>query len=340
MNKVAVLAFSLLANSMILAQAPNPNILSPMDIMERYGKTVVLITTITKNKEVRLGSGFIIKSDGVIITNFHVMKGGYPAFVKTRSGDVYDEISVIDFDEKKDIAIIKIKGFDLPKVILGNSNNIKVGERVIVIGNPEGLENSISDGLLSQVRDTGEGYYLHQISAPISHGSSGSPVFNQKGEVIGLATLSYKEGQNLNFSVPINYARGMALDGPGKISLREFANSSKQLEPTLGNQPEATGAHDDSLKGVKIAVVDSGKALELSTEGQRLRAMANRLTKKTLEEELQRIQNEMIAIIDMIAKEKGYILVFDLKTSGIVTYYSPTEDITHEIVSRYDLSKR
>jgi S1-C subfamily serine protease len=99
-----------------------------------------------------------------------------------------------------------------------------------VIGNPQGYENTISDGLLSQIRDSGEGYSLHQISAPISAGSSGSPVFNQKGEVIGIATLSNTLGQNLNFSVPINYARGM-IDGPIKYSLKEFSGLVK--EPTL-----------------------------------------------------------------------------------------------------------
>ena len=177
-----------------------------------------------------LGSGFIVRNDGVIITNYHVIEGAYPALVKVKSGDIFDDISIISFDAKRDIAIIKISGFDLPMVNLGNSNDIRIGEKVVVIGNPHGFENTVSDGLLSQQRDTGQGYFLHQISAPISAGSSGSPVFNQKGEVIGIATLSDAQGQNLNFSVPINYARGM-VNGPIKYTLSEFAALGK--EPTF-----------------------------------------------------------------------------------------------------------
>lgn len=200
--------------------------MSPADIMERYGKAVVLIAGIKNGQEVALGSGFIVNSQGTIITNHHVIEAAHPAIVKMKNGDIYEDISIINFSERQDIAILKISGFDLPSVKLGNSNNVRVGERVIVIGNPHGYENTISDGLLSQIRDSGKGYFLHQISAPISAGSSGSPVFNQKAEVIGIATLSDKLGQNLNFSVPINYARGM-IDGPIKYSLKEFFELTK-----------------------------------------------------------------------------------------------------------------
>lgn len=216
---------------------------TPADIMEKYGKAIVLIIGIKNGQEVILGSGFIVKSDGVIVTNHHVIEGVYPAAVKTKNGDVFEDISIIDFNEREDIAIIKIKGFDLPTVVLGNSNNVRVGERIIVIGNPHGLENTISDGLLSQIRDSGKGYSLYQISAPISAGSSGSPVFNQRGEVIGIATLSDIFGQNLNFSVPINYTRGM-LDGPVKYSLKDFAALAK--EPSLATEPKKTEAVEDA----------------------------------------------------------------------------------------------
>jgi len=216
--------------------------LTPADIMAKYGKAVVLIVGIKNGQEIGLGSGFIVKSDGVIITNHHVIAGSYPAVVKIRNGDMFEDISVIDFSERHDIAVIKVKGYDLPTVSLGNSNNIKIGERVVVIGNPQGFENTISDGLLSQIRDSGKGYLLHQISAPISPGSSGSPVFNQRGEVIGIATLSAASGQNLNFSIPINYGRGM-IDGPIKYSLEEFASLEK--EPTLLSETNKTEIADN-----------------------------------------------------------------------------------------------
>lgn len=210
---------------------------SPPEIMEKYGKSVVLILTVKNNKEMGLGSGFLIKSDGVIVTNYHVIKNSYPIVVRLMNGDVYDDLSVIDYNERMDVAVIKIKGFDLPFLRLGNSNNVKVGERVTVIGNPDGFANTISDGLLSQIRDSGGGYTLHQISAPISPGSSGSPVFNEKGEVIGVATLSDVFGQNINFSVPINYARPFVEEKP-KMTLAEFVERSNKQKTYDGLPPQ------------------------------------------------------------------------------------------------------
>lgn len=201
--------------------------LKPPEIMDQYGDAVVLIATVSNGTEAGLGSGFIVKDDGVVVTNYHVIEGAYPALVKLKNGDIYEDISVIGYNERKDIAVIKIKGFDLPIVKLGNSNKVRVGEEVVVIGNPHGLENTIADGLLSQVRDAELGYKLHQISAPISAGSSGSPVFNLRGEVIGIATLSDTLGQNINFSVPINYVRAM-INGPVKYSLKEFSGVEKE----------------------------------------------------------------------------------------------------------------
>lgn len=205
--------------------------LSPPEIMEKYGNAVVLIASQKNDKEFGLGSGFIVKSDGVIVTNYHVIEGASPVVVKLKNGDIYEDVLLIDCNEREDIAVLKIKGFDLPSVNLGNSNNVRVGERVIVIGNPHGLENTISDGLLSQMRDTGQGYKLHQISAPISPGSSGSPVFNLCGEVIGIATLSDVLWQNLNFSVPINYARPLIETKKEPVRLSE-TRMTKKTETT------------------------------------------------------------------------------------------------------------
>ena len=203
--------------------------MNPAQTMEKFGNAVVLIATVTNNEEIGQGSGFIVSKDGVIVTNYHVIENAYPAFVKLKNGDIYEDIGVIDFNERKDYAVIKIKGFDLPVVNIGNSNDVKVGEELVVIGNPKGLENTISNGLLSQIRDTGKGYKLQQISAPISHGSSGSPVFNSKGEVIGIASSGFSAdyGQNLNFSLPINYIRAV-IGNDVKYSLKVFTGLEKE----------------------------------------------------------------------------------------------------------------
>ena len=156
------------------------------------------------------GSGFIVDSSGIIVTNKHVMKNAISAVVTLNNGDTYKDAIIRDFDEIKDIAIIKISGFDLPKVKLGNSKDLKGGEKVIVCGSSLGkFFNSLSEGIISSIRQSKKGFRYIQMSAPISHGNSGGPVFLENGDVIGMATASRDDGQNLNFAVPINYIIGM-----------------------------------------------------------------------------------------------------------------------------------
>jgi hypothetical protein len=116
---------------------------------------------------------------------------------------------VIDVDKRKDIALLKIKAVSLPYLKLGQSGTAQVGDKLYTLGNPLGVfQNTLSDGILSGIRQM-DGYKLFQLSAPISHGSSGSPVFSAKGEVIGIVESTLSEGQNLNFAIPIDYASGM-----------------------------------------------------------------------------------------------------------------------------------
>ena len=116
-----------------------------------------------------------------------------------------------------------------------------------------------------------------------------------------------------------------------------------EIEKTLTQEQKeliTSKTQDDNSRGVRIAIVDSAKAFESSTEGQKHISMRDRMSKKTQTEEIQRIRNEMVVIIIALAKEKGYSLVLDLQTSGTVAYFPPTENITDELVRRYNLSKR
>ena len=129
---------------------------------------------------------------------------------KLSNGDVFVNVDLLAQDELRDIAILKVSGYDLPVAPPGNSNTVNVGDRVSVVGAPEGLTGTISSGIVSAKRRV-EGRELIQIDAAISPGSSGGAVFDAEGRVIALAVSQYVEGQNLNFAVSINYARG--LDG-------------------------------------------------------------------------------------------------------------------------------
>ncbi|MFH1665866.1 MAG: S1C family serine protease [Candidatus Omnitrophota bacterium] len=233
--------------------------MSPVEIMGRYGDAVVMISTESRGEKRGVGSGFIVKETGVIVTNYHVIKMAQPAVVKLGDGRTFREIYLISYDEKKDIAVIKIPAEGLPAVKADLSGEAKVGEKVSVIGNPRGLKNTISDGLLSQIRDTGKGFDIYQISAPISPGSSGGPVFNAEGEVVGIATSGYNAamGQNLNFAVPMKYAAGM-IDGEEQCTLEEFAKREKRnMEKALAER----AAKEDKKKGY-ITIYDFSDGLQ------------------------------------------------------------------------------
>jgi len=159
-----------------------------------------------KGEKIGLGSGYVVKSNGTILTNYHVVRGAYQAKVHTRDGDVYRVDGVLAYDREKDFALLKVPAFDLPKVTLGNSNQAQIGEAVVAVGNPMGLDGTVSTGVISAVRKL-ENFSMLQTTAAVSSGSSGGPLFNRRGEVIGTVTMQLREGQNLNFALPINYVR-------------------------------------------------------------------------------------------------------------------------------------
>jgi S1-C subfamily serine protease len=207
---VSLCCLLLLAAAPALAQAPP--LKSPSEIAREQSPAVVVIEQLDESgNAVGQGSGFIVTPGGAIVTNLHVVQGGASVRVKLPNGDVYKTADLVDFDESKDIAVIKIKGFQLPIVRLGDSDRVEVGEAIVAISSPEGLTNSVSTGVISGVRRF-ETHRVFQITAPISHGSSGGALFDSRGALIGITTFVFRAGQNINFAVPINYARGMISD--------------------------------------------------------------------------------------------------------------------------------
>lgn len=193
------------------ARAQNSN-KSPGAIAREQSKAVVVVEALDERGSVTgQGSGFIATPNGAVVSNLHVVQGASSVRVKLPSGDVYKTVDLVDVDDTKDIVIIKIKGFKLPTVTLGDSDKVETGDAIVAISSPEGLTNSLSTGVISGVRrlDT---HRVFQITAPISRGSSGGALFNSNGEIIGIVTSLLKSGQNINFAVPINYARGMISD--------------------------------------------------------------------------------------------------------------------------------
>lgn len=181
---------------------------NPEKIFSLNKKAVVLITTYNLLGETTGGgSGFILAADGVVATNLHVIKNAANISIKTTDDRILNPIGVLHIDENNDIALIKIKvkeNVELFKVKIGNPQKLVVGEKIYALGNPQGIESTFSEGIVSGIREIKSGVKLIQITAPVSPGSSGGPVINRKGKVVGITTFLVEQGQNLNFAYPIN----------------------------------------------------------------------------------------------------------------------------------------
>ncbi len=129
--------------------------LSTAQIAKRVSPSVVVIQGKTDSGDVVVRSGFIVSKDGNIVTNMHVISDVKTASLQLANGEIFDSISVLATDERRDLAIIHIAGFDLAALELGNSNDVAVGEPVVVVGSPRGLEGKVTAGILSSVRASG-----------------------------------------------------------------------------------------------------------------------------------------------------------------------------------------
>jgi S1-C subfamily serine protease/Flp pilus assembly protein TadD len=201
------------------------------DLVQLVKRTLPAVVTIMgfneQGKVSSSGSGFFINGQGHLITNYHVIRSMAHAKVKTRDGKTYPMSTILAVDKYADLALCQV---DIPA---GSPNFLtvsrevpEVGERIIVIGSPQLLEQTVSEGIVSAIRtDTHKGQAI-QMTAPISGGSSGGPVLNLKGEVVGVSTFFRVGGQNLNFAIPGH--RIIALTpGPGK-PLTEYYSPPRQ----------------------------------------------------------------------------------------------------------------
>ena len=199
------------------------NVLASTAVVNKVFPSTVLIAAEDKNGQVQsLGSGFLV-SPNIIATNYHVIENSYSGYVKLVNQDTLYEIEgIVGYDVQKDLALIKISN-NIGKGVSYKSSSVDIGQKIFAIGNPLGLEGTISDGIVSGLRNV-DGVNMLQISAPISPGNSGGPVVDENGDVIGVATYTYAEGQNLNFAVPVKYVREL-LDN--KTSLKSLASLVK-----------------------------------------------------------------------------------------------------------------
>ncbi len=206
MRKYIVLLF-LLSGAVTNAQK------TPAEIAAQYGNAIVSVNVLKEDGSTYSGTGFIANSDGLVATAGHVVEDAAFVNLTFKNGVVSEEAAIIDKSPNKevDLALLKINNHNLPYVEFKNADYVKAGDPIIVIGNPRRLQNTVTDGLISQIRRVSKGVIWLQISAPISPSSSGSPVFDKDGRVIAMALSSLKGNdiQNINFAIPSNYLMQM-----------------------------------------------------------------------------------------------------------------------------------
>jgi tetratricopeptide (TPR) repeat protein len=183
-----------------------------------------------------IGTGFFVDKNGYLVTNYHVLVGKFGAEIKTADGSTYPIKSVVAENQATDLIKVKV---DIPpdKVhwIEVSHEMPPVAERVMVVGSPMGLEHSVSDGIVSSVREIpGVGIFF-QMSAPISPGSSGSPVVNMEGKVVGVASFQFIQGQNLNFAIAGRSILDLKTHTPGQ-TLSEWTYNQSTQKPRLAGE--------------------------------------------------------------------------------------------------------
>ncbi len=207
MKTLKMLAFvSLLISETFTQQSA----ITPQEIYEKSQNSVVFIVTYDENGSLKsYGSGVIISEDGLVYTNYHVING-YDRIEIRNGKTVYTQVVITGFNPLFDAALLRISTDDkFPDYIKTNESTPTVGEVIYALGNPQGYTKTLSQGLISGIREL-DGVRQIQYTASISPGSSGGALFNVSGELIGITASTLKTGQNLNFAIPINYFNNIA----------------------------------------------------------------------------------------------------------------------------------
>jgi serine protease Do len=182
---------------------------SVRELVNRLGESVVQVRT-----PGGLGSGFFLNEEGYLITNFHVIEGETQISIEVYhqlNGDLerksYKQVRIIAMNKFQDLALLKVDDKDAPKfsyLALGDTGNLAVGERVFAIGSPLGLERTVTEGIVSTKTRQMQGELYLQTTAQINPGNSGGPLFNMRGEAIGVTNMKVAFGEGIGFAIPVD----------------------------------------------------------------------------------------------------------------------------------------
>ncbi len=201
-----------------------------VQIAQQNIPAIVTVNALRKDGSTYTATGFVLTSEGLIATNRHVLQEALYVNLTFSNAAVSGEAVPLTQSDTVDLALLKIQAHNLPHVTLGDSASVQPGQTITVIGNPRRLQNTVTSGIISQLREQKNGTQWFQISAPISPSSSGSPVFNAQGQVIAVAfaSLTGAENQNLNFAIPVDYLIQLAANQQILLPTSQMENTLKQ----------------------------------------------------------------------------------------------------------------
>ncbi len=214
------------------------------------------------------GSGFFIDESGIAVTNYHVIEGAYSAKIQTDDESVYDVKGIYDYNADQDWAVIQIDGSGFKKLEIGDPATITGGATVFAIGSPLGLQNTISQGLISNANRLIDGVPYIQTSAAISHGSSGGALINKYAQVIGITSAGFTDGENLGLALPISL-----IEGFNDTSLRSLAkivsDTSEPIQETP-SYPSFTPSYENTDAYSLLAAFIEVYATDTTDEGDKI----------------------------------------------------------------------
>ena len=208
-----------------------PLTMSPQQIFAAYSGSVVLIQNYSDDNQLAAtGSGFCV-GDSLVATNYHVIRGATRLVAAGKNSTTFEASEIESYDPQSDLAVVRFENSNLRAIPLGDPTALKQGDHVTAIGSPLGIQNTLSDGIVSNLVTSG-GINVIQTSAPISHGSSGGPLFDDQGRVVGITAATRPEGELVNFAISAVYLKTL-LGNPSPVQLSQFLTQTRVESPIL-----------------------------------------------------------------------------------------------------------
>jgi tetratricopeptide (TPR) repeat protein len=222
---------------------------------------VVLITVKDRTeKPAKFGTGFFVSNDGKLVTNAHVVEGAVSAEAKLETGATYNIVGVLKAAPEKDLVLLQADARSVPFLNVAQAALPEVGTSIVVVGSPFGLEGTVSNGIISAQRVAQKNDQMLQMTAPVSPGSSGSPVIDSEGKVVGVATFVLRQGQALNFARPVIYVSELLDQAKVAAEPQPLWTVSSDAKRVILNDPQFLAAQ------TRLAAGDAAQALKLLNE--------------------------------------------------------------------------